>query len=449
MSRDVKRPLLLVCALALLGRWAAAWVTERRPIFPDYAYADARLFDKEAWRIASSMMATGFNPLQLTPGREVYTHGLVFLYRRLGHHPLAPKLINGLLASVSIGLWCWLALRAAPPGLKRPQRSAVALGLVLALWPTHVFYTAQNNKEALMLLLLAATFLLFSGDARPGGEERGPGWADLRPPLGAAALFVGGLLRAHLVPMAAGAILAGAAWRAVLGRRSPRALARAAWSCACLLALLAVFRPASVWILTKSMPSFEPESRFAFVTGAIVTTRLAEQTKPYTPAWIAELRRARQRSDQDYARQTLGRSVGSQIYPGLELKTWADVAAFVPRAAFTVLFMPLPGLYPMEGNLGRMLASVENLAVLALCLLAFAGLLRHGASPERAPLALFFLLFWAASSLTEVDLGGATRHRLLYLPFLLPFAAWHLEDAAALLAGKLRRPMNRTRSSPS
>jgi hypothetical protein len=283
-----------------------------------------------------------------------------------------------------------------------------------------------------MLLGLASAFWLFLGQDRSKEHEPGLRLSDGLPLLGAAALMFTGLLRSHFVPMAAVALLTAAVWRAFLVRQQKWALARAGRDAACVLLALALFKPVSS--LTIGRWSYE-ERHIPFVKGLIdarptADAEAAQDPQGWSPAWITNLRKARQERDDQYSLRKFDREVASQIFRGVEFRTWLDVAAFLPKAAFTVLFMPLPGLYPIEGSLGRTLACAENLAVLAACLLAFLGVWRQGRSPERSALAAFFLIVWMASALTEVDLGSATRHRLLYLPFLLPFAAWWSRPAA-------------------
>ncbi|MBI4677373.1 MAG: hypothetical protein HY748_07300 [Elusimicrobia bacterium] len=425
----MKRSLLILAAVALGARWSVALLTERHPIFPDYYFADARLYDAEADLYATAIVSGTPIPYRLTPGRELYTWWVTLFYVHLGRRPLTLKLINGMLAAASVCLWFLLVQRLRPEAGSRPSRAAWAAGLMLALWPTHVFYTSQNTKEAMMLLALAAVFWLFLGRNAVEGGARATRVAldDARPVPGAAALVLVGLLRSHLLPMAAVALAVGAAWRLMASRRRPWALGRAAWDAVWVVAALALLRPVSSWTFERWTYEERHNQPIPFVKGLIDTRKPAEDPKmpvSWTPAWIMDLRLTRQRSDRQYARQTFGRQVQSQIFQDVEFRTWGDVLAFLPRGAFTVLLMPLPGFYPIRGNLGRLLASLENLGLLGLCLLAVVGLWRHGGRAERAPLAVFFLIAWMASALTEVDLGSATRHRLLYLPFLLPFAAW-------------------------
>ncbi|MBI5882563.1 MAG: hypothetical protein HZB91_05610 [Elusimicrobia bacterium] len=436
----MRRSLLLVAVVALAARWSVAILTESRPIFPDYYYADAKLYDSEAAYYAAAISSGTSLMYRLTPGRELYTWWVTLFYLGFGRHPLLLKLINGLFGASSVLLLGLLAARlwpnaragpvAAPPPSAGDALPLVRLGpgLLLAFWPTHLFYSSQNTKEAMMLLVLAASFWLFlAGNAE---SDRKPGLtaSEFRPLLGTAALLLMGLLRSHLLPMASAALLLAAAWRAAASRGHRWALARAGRDAACVLAALALFGPVS----SRTIARWTYEERhMPFVKGIIdarpsLDAEAAKDPQGWSPAWITNLRRMRQERDQQYAQKTFKREVRSQIFQGVEFKTWLDVAVFLPKGAFTVLFMPLPGFYPMEGSLGRMLACLENLAILALCLLAFIGVWRHGRSPERAALAAFFLILWMASALTEVDLGSATRHRLQYLPFLLPFAFWRL-----------------------
>ncbi len=68
-------------------------------------------------------------------------------------------------------------------------------------------------------------------------------------------------------------------------------------------------------------------------------------------------------------------------------------------------------------------SAAENTALMALALLAVAGLRRL----DRRTLAvsgmlLFFVMMAAGSGLLEFDLGSASRHKLLYMPLLFPLA---------------------------
>lgn len=134
-------------------------------------------------------------------------------------------------------------------------------------------------------------------------------------------------------------------------------------------------------------------------------------------------RKEQMRVGRDMARDIGRRELGTAIYPDVRFSSWGGVLAFVPKAAVTVLFMPLPGLYPLEGNIGRIAASAENVFLLLIALAAVAAIARGGVTPVRMGLLTFFGVMTLGAALLEIDLGSAGRHKLLYLPLLFPFAA--------------------------
>ena len=155
-----------------------------------------------------------------------------------------------------------------------------------------------------------------------------------------------------------------------------------------------------------------------------------EVIKPYSPRGLSEFRRWRLRYDRENSLLFYKREISTQLFPDERMESWLEVLLFIPKASFHVLFMPLPGLYPLEGKLGRILASLENLGLLAIFVLALISAVRCDLEPRRLGLLLFFALTTAASALLEFDLGGAGRHKLMYLPMLFPFA---VEEGRRLL----------------
>ena len=294
------------------------------------------------------------------------------IYRASGPRPLAPKLVNALAASLGV-----LAFGVFACGIFGFRAGAASAGL-LTLWPSHVFFTSQNFKEGLVCGALMGAWLLLA----PAGKRREPRAA-------AAGLALLGLLGALRAPvmLAAAAVFV----HPRLGRRGLAALLLVAC-----LAVPLVFRAA--------------------------------------PAAITEYRRSRQHSESLYALSN-GREVGTFLFPDEKMSSWLDVLAFIPKASFHVLFMPLPGLFPMEGKPGRMLAAAENAVLLALVLLASAAALRLGPAPALLAPLLFFAAMTLGSSVMELDLGGASRHKLMYCPMLFPFAV----DEFFRLTGRGRR----------
>jgi hypothetical protein len=107
------------------------------------------------------------------------------------------------------------------------------------------------------------------------------------------------------------------------------------------------------------------------------------------------------------------------------------VSYFLTRLwyVFTVLFRPLPW---EAYNIFTFLASLENLALLALAILAIWKSQIVVKSLVRSPLLLFAaafaILFIGAFSLQVVNLGGMVRVKINVLPFLFPFVAIALSE---------------------
>jgi len=391
---------------------------DRHPIFPEYYYADAHLYDAQARVHAATMRGGVFQPSNLTPGRELYTRWVACLYYLAGPCPLLPMLINGVLAGAAILLWHRIVLSASrdngPPG----RRVAFWAVLFLAFWPTHVFYTSQNLKEAMMLSALAAAFLSIAG--RRDSNEKS--WIVFsRIAAGGAALFFCGLLRAHILPLAAAALLGGEVWRFLTVRR-PEARRVGALVFLGVIGVVVLFQVVSPLIFNR-LKSYGPDASVPFVRDLTQSSGNVRPYSQWSAAWLTDFRKIRQQRDQQWALRKEARQIQTQIFPDAEFRDWQDICFFLPKAAFYVLFMPLPGLYDMSENLGRWLASLENLALLTMFIAALSGLRRRWNWAMAGPCALFFALMWLASALTEVDLGSATRHRLIYFPFLLPFTA--------------------------
>jgi hypothetical protein len=109
---------------------------------------------------------------------------------------------------------------------------------------------------------------------------------------------------------------------------------------------------------------------------------------------------------------------GSTQYINVQFNSLFDIAAFLPVAAFTALFRPLPG--ELMNPFG-LLASIENAWLLVLVFLSF----RHSRWPDvRHPVilwAIMFLVFWAAvyGFVSSYNLGTGMRYRQQIFPILL------------------------------
>lgn len=406
--------------LALAMRVGFAVVDEIRPIFPSYYYADAKLADETGWEIAEQWRQGLPASFQGSPSNRLWAAGVAATYRVAGRRPLVPKILVAAFGSLSIFFFYLFMRRAFAP--------AVVLwsAALLTAWPSHVFFTSQNVKDGVVITLSYAAIAGLTARNRRIGLAAA-----------AAALIAVGFFRGYLLltisAVSAAAFLLFFAIRYFRKRHAARLLAPA---CAAVAAVAlyfpiakAVFEgPLAVSAATKHDPSNHLK-----VAPATYDDRTGKYITPYSPEGISEFRRIRQKADRDWALKRDGREIGSQLFYGARFETWLDVALFIPKSVFYVLFMPLPGFYPLGHKLGRWLSAIENVFMLGLAFAAARALIlkpRHFANANRFLALALFLVMATASSLLEFDLGSASRHRILYLPFLFPFAVtWAIRAA--------------------
>ncbi len=429
MSWIRRSPLTALAALALTLRIGCALATEFDPIFPAYYYTDAALTHSAATAALDDLAAGRAPHIGGTLSEQMQTVMTLGTYRIFGPRPLAIKLVNALLGTLAI-----VALARALSFLFSP-RAALAAGAAVAVWPSHVFYTSQNLKEApadlLAYLALAAALAASDGSGRP--RVRAAAFASA-----AALLLLGaGFYRSYvLLSLSGGLLLAFALMARERAQRAP-ALIGAAAVCLTLAAYPWAARHA-VLALELGSPESPRSTNWERSLPQVFPTTIDERdsanvNRPTSPEGITGFRKTRQLADRRWAKYASEREIGTQIHPDAEFKTWGDVLAYLPKGAFTVLFMPLPGLYPLEGKVGRYAAAGENLILLALSVLAAAGIVRGAKTPARLGVLSFFAVMTAGAALLEFDLGSAGRHKLLYMPMLFPFAA---EAALRLYRGK-------------
>ena len=143
---DVKW-LALITALALVVR--IAWILVTYPT-PDW---DAAVYDGLAWRLAQG---DGYvdgqgNPTAFRP--VGYPAFLSIIYRIFGHSWLAGYLVNAVLSTFTVVLTYRLA-RECHPG-----RIALVAAAAVALFPSHIAYTANMLTESLYTFLALLAML--------------------------------------------------------------------------------------------------------------------------------------------------------------------------------------------------------------------------------------------------------------------------------------------------
>lgn len=406
---QTKQRLVWIGAVALVLRAGAAILTETHPIFPSYYYTDAQRIELLVAQTRADRAAGRPFISNATQSQLVQVKTQLSLYRLFGPHPLAMKLFNASLGALACMVLAAALLPAFGPG------PALASAALCAAWPSHVFFTSQNFKESpsnlLSYLALWGFLILLKGSPRRTASTV----------LIAAgvilALTAGAFYRAHLLLVLTPAMAAAYALEMVRRRKVRFAIL---YFAVC-LAALALYAPTSRFLMSRW--TGEKDTRSRGLATHIVPVSWDERSRPTSPRGLTEFRRSQLEVDRHWARANRDREIATQLFPEARFESWWDVAAFLPKGIFYSLFMPLPGLYALEGRLGRLLASLENLVLLTLAGLGLLNALRGPKTSDRAFLLLFFAGMAVSSGLLEPDLGSATRHKLLYLPMLFPFAA--------------------------
>lgn len=394
--------------LALGLRAGTALLTEVRPLFPDYYYNDARMYDGMARDVLASWESDGRKTM-LAPGTEGYALWVAALYKATAPVPLAPKLFNSFLGALSALAWGVAATALFG------SRTGLLTATLVAVWPSHVFFTSQNFKEAPGLLFLSV--VLTSWVIALRSRTRPLRYASLA--CGAVAMALSGVLRPHLSPFY---ILAAAAGAGALAAGRGR---KGLWPGGALLA--ASLAGAALYsgghrALRPAMHG--PMGAEASIVRAVESfERPGTEVRPTTPGGITEYRQVRMHGSRLWSRSFSNREIETEFFPEARFETWLDVALFLPKASFYELFMPLPGLYPLAGKPGRILAAAENTAALLCFLAAVAGFWRARRRAGAWVLASFIVCLTPAAALFEFDLGSAARHRLQPLAAAVPFAA--------------------------
>lgn len=400
MTAPYARRLWTVVLAAFVLRAAVAAADHARPLLPAYNYTDAGIYHESALNYLRSR-SDPTTVFSVSYGKEAYTLWTASLYRIFGETELAPRLFNAAFASLSI--FAWSAIAAA----LFSESTALACAVALLLWPSHAFYSGQHLKEAANMALLPMA-LMFGLKHLDASRQDSPDRRARELTFGALSLASLGFVRSFFLPAIGASFLAGAA--SAIKRPRARTLA----------VLLSV--AGGIALYRAANAAADRFLRPASVAAPAAPGAPASRESLFSPRRISALRDERQSSSRDWAAKNADRRIETQIFPGARFDSWLSVAAFAPKASFYSLFMPLPGLYPIEGKFSRAAAAGENLVLLAVFLIALAGFAEGPFTPAKTTL---FVLFFAAavpSSVLEFDLGSAARHKLHYFPLILPFA---------------------------
>lgn len=397
-----------IFALAFGLRAGMATLTEFKPLFPDYYYNDAYMYDAAARKVLAAW-ESGSSKSFLAPGTEGYALWVAALYKATIPTPFIPKLFNCLLGAACVSVWAWTA------AVLFGKRAGLGTGLAYAIWPSHIFFTSQNFKEAPGFLFIAIVLAGWIGVLTLSAPRR----RKAALAVGTVGMVLSGFLRPHLTAFF---LISGVAGGAALAA----ARGRAAWRTVGALILSALLGGLLYDLSHRALRPFmhaTKEKTSTLILPVEAGERPDVEVRPNSARGISEYRQIRMRGSRIWSRVSSNREIETEFFPEARFETWLDIALFLPKASFYELFMPLPGLYPLAGKPGRILAAAENTVVLLLFCVAVAGFLRERRRPGSWVLAAFAVSLVPASALFEFDLGSASRHRLQPLAAILPFAA--------------------------
>lgn len=363
-----------VIVLAFVARAALAILDQISPFVPPLYTLDAQGYDEEAWDLATAWrsgdLVLSANP-SVNVRTYVYYNAIVYVF--VGHSLLTVRIINALLAALSIGYITLTAREIAG------RRSAAFVALFVAFSPSHIFWTSHNFREAWIYYFVArgayaSVHWLKYGNVRA--------WL--------ATLFFS--LLAGLGRFLAGILMFGA-WTLVTLFGSAHRLRRLV---AAAVAGVAVALVGVAW------------------SGGRLTFGFLDLTN------LTELRQ--------------GLAVGgTAYYPELVYASWTDLLRFLPVGVLYFLFAPFP--WQAESAF-QLAAVVENLILYLVVALGCVRLLALRAVTRGALwLWVFLLLGIPLFAVVEGNVGTAFRHKMQFLPYLLMLlsAAWRLPKRPLIL----------------
>jgi hypothetical protein len=307
------------------------------------------------------------------------------------------------------------------------QNAAMLALWMLALWPTHIFFGSQNLKEAPTLFTSSASLFFGLNALRAHISDKKA--FSLNTAAATTLLLATGMYRAYLMIILAGTLLLGLFIYLFKHRSKKQGWLKPLTLAIAFMAPILLFKPVTYVLfehilLQPPANRTDPSTRVRLIPSSSPPESPRENIKPFSPRGITRFRHIRHSQDQMWASRFSGRKIQTQIFPDEKFDTWFDVAAYLPKGMLYAMFMPLPGLYPSDGRLGRLFAMGENTLLLIIMILALAHW-RHTPiiSPEPIALAAFFVVMAACYGIFEFDLGAATRHRLQYFPPIFLFAA--------------------------
>lgn len=374
LSQTGRSELALVLLLAFSLRLVVALLIARGGIIPEPYLTDHQTYHELGMDLSNAWVSNiDTDPIVRNLGNyKAYVYVAAAVYYLAGPSLFLMQVLNVVLMCFAL-LLIWLIVRR---GFDNDRVATVTI-MVMAVWPGGVIQDAMNNREAFAVLCLSTSLWFFIEFIQTGKYRF--------LLLCGSALVVTGLFRDYLVVIFMGSVVA---WL-MLKRPSLKRL------------ILLV----SVLALTYMAAGFI----------ARISPHIPDITEMLTPAGL----------QQYTASRVLKIGATTALFPDRVYRTWLDVFVALPRGFLAVLFLPLPGVYSTS-NLAQMVAAAENTVLLLAVGLGLSSMKRHWSN-----LTLRFLLLATAVALTvhglvDSDLGTATRHKRVFVPYIVCFAAAQL-----------------------
>ncbi len=362
----------LMAAFAL--RLFSAFLMEFTPFFPEKYYTDSVWYHEAASSIAASWRALRPSDMTGSFGHLNYSRILAAFYFVFGSSMFVARVLNSFIGALTL-IPAWkIAERLGG------QKAAKTTVVLYAVWPSAIYFSMEIFREASItfLFLWAVYFSLrFLSETR---------WPALLLSLLLSA--VAGLLRPEMMVFSAFGLLL----IVVFGLRKKKASALYLVAPMAVLLLLA-------WHFSTQFPFFKQENDVLQLDGAYKILNDLKEGKI---------------KDQSVYPETA-------LFEGVKFKGWLDVFKFLPTGIFHILFMPLPGLYPLGGNPSRVLSAGENLLLLALTVVAIKNFILCRKGLEAWYVVLLLLFIFSILAPVEPDLGSAMRHKITFLPMIFCF----------------------------
>lgn len=368
--RDLAAGLLLAFSL----RFVVALLIAQGGIIPEQYLTDHQTYHELGTSLSTAWASNiDTEPIVRNLGNyKAYVYVAATIYYLAGPSIFLMQVLNIVLMCFAL-LLIWLIVRRG----FNDRRVATVTIMAMAVWPGGVIQDAMNNREAFAVLSLSASLWFFIEFSRTGKYRL--------LLLCGSALVVTGLFRDYLIVIFMGSVVA---WL-MLKRPS----------------LKRVVLLASAVALTYLAVGFI----------ARISPHIPDITEIFSPAGL----------QQYTASRVLKVGATTALFPDRVYRTWLDVFVALPKGFLAVLFLPLPGIYSTS-NLAQMVAAAENIVLLLAVGLGLSRIRRHWSN-----LTLRFLLLATAVALTvhglvDSDLGTATRHKRVFVPYILCFAAERL-----------------------